>query len=140
MNLLGVRLSGDLRGLLFEASVDSAFLIRRQERGGYSFPLPWGPVLLAWMWCWGQTLPARWSRRSRLGALREAISEGMPRSCGEEPRSQLQPEPGQSRCPGHCTITLRYAQTPGSFEQRGLRLLIPTVIAPATAMPSTMAV
>ena len=48
VNLLGVRLSGDLRGLMFEASIEQRFCNPGDKNVEvvYSFPLPWGAVLL----------------------------------------------------------------------------------------------
>ena len=48
VNLLGVKLSGDLRGLMFEASVEQRFYNPSEKNVEvvYSFPLPWGAVLL----------------------------------------------------------------------------------------------
>ena len=48
VNLLGVKLSGDLRGLMFEASVEQRFCNPGDKNVEvvYSFPLPWGAVLL----------------------------------------------------------------------------------------------
>ena len=48
VNLLGVRLSGDLRGLMFEACVEQRFCnpSDRNVEVVYRFPLPWGAVLL----------------------------------------------------------------------------------------------
>lgn len=48
VNLMGVRLSGDLRGLLFEASVEQRFCNPSDKNVEvvYSFPLPWGAVLM----------------------------------------------------------------------------------------------
>ena len=46
--LSGVKLTGELRGLLFEASIEQRFYnpTRRNFEVVYTFPLPWGAVLL----------------------------------------------------------------------------------------------
>ena len=48
VNLLGVKLLGELRGLLFEASIEQRFCNPGDTNVEvvYSFPLPWGAVLL----------------------------------------------------------------------------------------------
>ena len=85
VNLLGVKLSGDLRGLMFEASVEQRFCNPGDTNVEvvYSFPLPWGAVLLGVDVVWGaNTSPARSSRRSRpRRATKKPSLKAMPRSC-----------------------------------------------------------
>ena len=48
VNLLGVKLTGDLDGLMFEARVEQRFSNQTDKNIEvvYTFPLPWGAVLL----------------------------------------------------------------------------------------------
>ena len=134
VNLMGVRLSGDLRGLMFEASIEQRFC----NPGGknvevvYSFPLPWGAVLLGVDVVLGDKhlTGAVVEKKQAEARYEEAISEGDAAIMLEKNRDHSYSlNLGNLAAHEHCTITLRYAQTL-QFEQRGLRLLIPTVIAP----------
>lgn len=134
VSLLGVKLSGDLRGLVFEASVEQRFC----NPGGtnievvYSFPLPWGAVLLGVdVVLGGEHLTGAVVEKKQAEACyEEAISEGNAAIMLEKNHDHSYSlNLGNLAAREHCTITLRYAQTL-QFEQRGLRLLIPTVIAP----------
>lgn len=134
VNLLGVKLSGNLRGLMFEARIEQRFC----NPGGknvevvYSFPLPWGAVLLGVdVVLGGKHLTGAVVEKKQAEArYEEAISEGDAAIMLEKNHDHSYSLNLGNLAPReHCTITLRYAQTL-QFEQRGLRLLIPTVIAP----------
>lgn len=134
VSLLGVKLSGDMRGLVFEASVEQRFCNPADKNVEivYSFPLPWGAVLLG--------VDVVLADKHLTGAVvekkqaevhyEEAISDGNAAIMLEKNHDHSYSlNLGNLAAHEHCTITLRYAQTL-QFEQRGLRLLIPTVIAP----------
>ena len=139
VNLLGVKLSGDLRGLMFEASVEQRFYNpgNTNVEVVYSFPLPWGAVLLGVDVVLGdQHLTGAVVEKKQAEArYEEAISEGNAAIMLEKSHDHSYSlNLGNLAAREHCTITLRYAQTL-QFEQRGLRLLIPTVIAPRYGDP-----
>lgn len=134
INLLGVKLSGDLRGLMFEASVEQLFCNPGDTNVEvvYSFPLPWGAVLLGVDVLLGDKhlTGAVVEKKQAEARYEEAISGGNAAIMLEKNRDHSYSlNLGNLAAHEHCTITLRYAQTL-QFEQRGLRLLIPTVIAP----------
>lgn len=134
VNLLGVKLSGDLRGLMFEASVEQRFCNPGDKNVEvvYSFPLPWGAVLLGVDVVLGDKhlSGAVVEKKQAEARYEEAISEGHAAIMLEKNHDHSYSlNLGNLAAREHCTITLRYAQTL-QFEQRGLRMLIPTVIAP----------
>ena len=134
VNLMGVRLSGDLRGLMFEASIEQRFCNPGDKNVEvvYSFPLPWGAVLLGVDVVLGDKhlTGAVVEKKKAEARYEEAISEGDAAIMLEKNRDHSYSlNLGNLAAREHCAITLRYAQTL-QFEQRGLRLLIPTVIAP----------
>lgn len=134
VNLLGVKLSGDLRGLLFEARVEQRFCNPGEKNVEvvYSFPLPWGAVLLGVDVVLGDKhlTGAVVEKKQAEARYEEALSEGNAAIMLEKNHDHSYSlNLGNLAAREHCTITLRYAQTL-QFEQRGLRLLIPTVIAP----------
>ena len=134
VNLLGVRLSVDVRGLLFEAQVEQRFCNPSDTNVEvvYSFPLPWGAVLLGVDVLLGDKhlQGAVTEKQQAQAQYEEAMSEGNAAIMLEQNRDgSYCLNLGNLAAREHCTITLRYAQTL-QFEQRGLRLLIPTVIAP----------
>ena len=132
--LLGVKLTGEIRGLLFEASVKQRFCNPTDNNVEviYTFPLPWGAVLLGIDVLLGeQTLSGVIIEKKQAEAsYEEALSEGNTAIMLEKNHDQSYSlNLGNLAAKENCVITLRYAQTL-QFEQRGLRLLIPTVIAP----------
>ena len=137
--LLGVTLTGELRGLMFEARVEQRFCNAYDQHVEvvYSFPLPWGAALLGVEVLLGDkhltgTVVEKKQAEAR---YEEALSEGNAAIMLEKnPDHSYSLNLGNLAPQEHCTVTLRYAQTL-SFEQRGLRLLIPTVIAPRYGDP-----
>jgi Ca-activated chloride channel family protein len=132
--LLGVELTGEMRGLLFEASVKQRFCNPTDNSVEviYTFPLPWGAVLLGIDVLLGdQALSGVIVEKKQAEAGYEAaLSEGNTAIMLEKNHDQSYSlNLGNLAGKENCIITLRYAQTL-QFEQRGLRLLIPTVIAP----------
>lgn len=134
VNLLGVKLTGDLRGLMFEARVEQRFSnpTDKNIEVVYTFPLPWGAVLLGVEVLLGDKhlTGSVVEKKQAEARYEEAISEGnaaimLERNHDHSYSLNL----GNLAAGERCVITLRYAQTL-QFEQRGLRLLIPTVIAP----------
>lgn len=132
--LEGIRVVGEMHGLMLEMSVEQRFRnsLGKNVELVYTFPLPWGAVLLG--------VDVQLGDRPLTGAVvgkqqaeasyEEALSEG-------DAAIMLERNHDHSYCLNlgnlargeQCVITLRYAQIL-QFEQRGLRLLIPTVIAP----------
>lgn len=134
VKLLGVKLSGDLRGLMFEASIEQHFFNSTDKNIEvvYHFPLPWGAVLLGVDVVLGNKhLTGEVVERKQAEATyEEAISEGNAAIMLEKNHDHSYSlNLGNLAAHECCNITLRYAQTL-QFEQQGLRLLIPTVIAP----------
>lgn len=132
--LSGIKATGDLRGLTFEASVEQRFCNPRDKNVEvvYSFPLPWGAVLLGVDVLLGdhQLTGLVVEKKQAEARYEEAISEGNTAIMLEKNRDHSYSlNLGNLGAKESCVITLRYAQTL-QFEQRGLRLLIPTVIAP----------
>lgn len=139
VSLLGVILSGDLRGLLFEASVEQRFCNPGKENVElvYTFPLPWGAVLLGVDVVLGDKRLAGTvvQKQEAEAGYEEALADGnaaimLERNHDGSHTLNL----GNLAAGEHCSITLRYAQTL-RFEQGGLRLLIPTVLAPRYGHP-----
>lgn len=132
--LEGVKAIGELRGLMLEMSVEQRFSnpTDKNVEVVYTFPLPWGAVLLGVDVQLGdQHLTGAVIEKKKAEAqYEEALSEGNAAIMLEKNRDlSYSLNLGNLAAQEHCVITLRYAQTL-QFEQRGLRLLIPTVIAP----------
>lgn len=132
--LQGVTASGDLKGLLFEATIEQRFCnpTDKNMEVVYTFPLPWGAVLMG--------VDVQLEDKHLTGAVvekkqaearyEEALSEGHAAIMLEKNHDlSYSLNLGNLAAKETCVITMRYAQTL-QFEQRGLRLLIPTVIAP----------
>ncbi len=132
--LLGVKLTGEIRGLLFEACVKQRFCNPADNNVEviYTFPLPWGAVLLGIDVLLGEQALSGVivEKKQAEASYEEALSEGNTAIMLEKNHDQSYSlNLGNLAGKENCIITLRYAQTL-QFEQRGLRLLIPTVIAP----------
>ncbi len=132
--LLGVKASGDLRGLMFAATVEQRFCNPTQKNVEvvYSFPLPWGAVLLGVEVQLGDKhlSGAVVEKKFAEASYEEALSEGNAAIMLEKNNDQSYSlNLGNLAAKESCVITFRYAQTL-QFEQHGLRVLIPTVIAP----------
>lgn len=132
--LEGIEVSGDLRGLMLDMHLTQRFVNSFDANAEivYTFPLPWDAVLLNV----DVTLDDKKltgtvvDKKQAESKYEEALSAG-------DAAIMLEKNSDQSYCLNlgniapkeHCVICLHYAQTL-QFEQRGLRLLIPTVIAP----------
>ena len=132
--LQGVTASGDLKGLLFEASILQRFCnpTDKNMEVVYTFPLPWGAVLLGIDVQLGNLhlTGAVVEKKMAEARYEEALSQGNCAIMLEKNHDQSYSlNLGNLAAKESCVITLRYAQTL-QFEQHGLRLLIPTVIAP----------
>lgn len=139
MLLEGVKASGDLRGVLLEMTVEQRF--RNPGTSNvevvYGFPLPWGAVLLGVDVQLGE-------RQLRGTVVEKAEAEAAYEGALAEGHAAIMLEKNHDRsytlnlgnlaAQETCVVTLRYAQTL-AFEQQGLRLLIPTVIAPRYGDP-----
>lgn len=139
LTLEGVRFEGTLRGTLFEAQLEQRFAnpFERHVELVYSFPLPWAAVLLG--------VEVRIGDRTLSGAVIEkkqaeqgyedAIAEGNTAILLEQNFDGSYTLNLGNLAPGEsCVVRLRYAQVL-QFEQHGLRLVVPTVIAPRYGDP-----
>ena len=141
LTLQGVRFTGTLRGTLFEADLEQRFAnpFERHVELVYSFPLPWAAVLLG--------VEVRIGERRLSGAVIEkrqaeqgyedALAEGNTAMLLEQDFDDSYTLNLGNLAPGEtCVVRLRYAQVL-QFEQHGLRLAVPTVIAPRYGDPVT---
>ncbi len=139
MTLKGVRFEGTLRGTLFEASLEQRFAnpFDRHVELVYTFPLPWAAVLLG--------VEVQIGDRRLSGAVVEkkqaeqgyedAIAEGNTAILLEQNFDSSHTLNLGNLAPGEIgVVRLRYAQVL-QFEQHGLRLVVPTVIAPRYGDP-----
>ena len=132
--LQGVTASGDLKGLLFEATIEQRFCnpTEKNMEVVYTFPLPWGAVLMGVNVQLGDKhlTGAVVEKKQAEARYEEALSEGHAAIMLEKNHDlSYSLNLGNLVAKETCVIALRYAQTL-QFAQRGLRLLIPTVIAP----------
>ena len=134
MALEGMEVSGDVCGLMLDIHVTQRFFNTYDCHAEivYTFPLPWGAVLLNVEVTLGdQKLTGAVVEKKQAEALyEEALSDGdtaimLEKNSDHSYSLSL----GNIAPKEHCVIHFQYAQTL-QFEQRGLRLLIPTVIAP----------
>ena len=137
--LEGLVAIGDLRGLLLEMSVEQRFrnTARTNMEVIYRFPLPWGAVLLGVdVMLNGQHLTGSVvEKRQAEARYEEALSQGQSAIMLERNHDgSYSLNLGNLLAGEVCLITLRYAQVL-QFAQGGLRLLIPTVIAPRYGDP-----
>ena len=139
LTLEGVRFEGSLRGTFFEAQLEQRFAnpFERHVELVYSFPLPWAAVLFG--------VEVRIGDRTLSGAVIEkkqaeqgyedAIAEGNTAILLEQNFDGSYTLNLGNLAPGEsCVVRLRYAQVL-QFEQHGLRLVVPTVIAPRYGDP-----
>jgi len=139
LTLKGVRFEGTLRGTLFEASLEQRFAnpFDRHVELVYTFPLPWAAVLLG--------VEVQIGDRRLSGAVVEkkqaeqgyedALAEGNTAILLEQNFDDSYTLNLGNLAPGEaCVVRLRYAQVL-QFEQHGLRLVVPTVIAPRYGDP-----
>jgi Ca-activated chloride channel family protein len=132
--LQGVRAEGDLRGVLLEMTVEQTFSnpTATSMEVVYSFPLPWGAVLLSVDVLLGsQRLSGAVVEKTAAEArYEEALSGGNAAIMLEKNHDgSYSLNLGNLAASETCVVTLRYAQVL-PYAQRGLRLMIPTVIAP----------
>lgn len=137
--LTGWSLDGDLRGMGFECTLAQSFVNSTGDHAEiiYNFPLPWGAELLS--------LEAQVADKHYTGAVigkkeseakyEEALSEGdsailLERNAGNDYTLNL----GGIKPNEKVVITVRYGQLI-RFSKSGLRLSIPTVIAPRFGDP-----
>ena len=137
--LTGWSLKGDLRGMAFEATLDQSFVNSTGNHSEivYNFPLPWGAELLG--------LEAQVGEKRFVGAVigkkeseaqyEESLSKGdsailLERNVNNDYTLNL----GGIKPNERVTITIRYGQLV-RFTKSGLRLSIPTVIAPRFGDP-----
>lgn len=137
--LQSVHIMGELRGLLFEARVVQTF----RNPGAaplevvYSFPLPWGAVLMGVSVVLGERHLSGAVIEKKLAQSRYegALADGDAAILLEKnPNQTYTLNLGNLAAQETCTITIRYAQML-AFDQGSLRLAIPTVIAPRFGDP-----
>jgi Ca-activated chloride channel family protein len=134
MVLVGVSLRGDVRGGTFETRLEQKFVNPGPEalEVVYTFPLPWGAEVLE--------VEARLGDRYLSGAVvgkKEAEARYEDAIAGGDAAIMVERNRDGSYCINlgnlsageACSVRLRYAQVL-QIEQGGVRLLIPTVIAP----------
>ena len=137
--MTGWSLTGDLRGMAFEASLEQSFMNSTGEHAEivYNFPLPYGAELLS--------LEARVGDQCLTGAVigkkeseakyEEALSEGDSAILLEKnAEGDYTLNLGGIKTDEKVVITVRYAELI-RFTKSGLRLCIPTVIAPRFGDP-----
>ena len=132
--LEGVHVQGDLRGGLLEACIEQRFYNCTDQpvEVVYTFPLPWGAVLLGIevQLDSHQLRGAVVAKRQAEARYEEALCEGHAAVMLEKNHDfSYTLNLGNLAAGERCIITMRYAQML-QFEQGGLRLLIPTVTAP----------
>ncbi|MBS0506011.1 MAG: VWA domain-containing protein [Proteobacteria bacterium] len=137
--LLGVTLTGDLRGALFEARVEQRFANAGSTHMElvYTFPLPWGAQLLGVQVLLGdkRLTGAVAEKAAAQARYEDALAEGDAAILLQRNRDHSYSLNLGNLAPGErCRITLHYAQAL-AFEQGGLRHLIPTVLAPRHGDP-----
>ncbi|MEY2954390.1 MAG: hypothetical protein RLZZ401_2477, partial [Pseudomonadota bacterium] len=134
MALLGIKLRGDLRGLIFETCVAQRFRNPMDQHAEvvYTFPLPARAVLLGVdVWLGERHLTGAVVEKKQAEATyEEALAQAntailLEKNADHSYSLNL----GNLAAQQSCTVRLRYAEIL-QFEQQGLRLLIPTVIAP----------
>lgn len=137
--LEGVRAEGDLKGAFLELAVEQRFRnpTDRNVEVVYTFPLPWRAVLLGVEVVLGGkrltgTVVPKVEAEAR---YEETLSTGDAAIMLEKNRDESYSlNLGNLAANEPCLITLRYAQVL-QFEQGGLRVLVPTVIAPRYGDP-----
>jgi Ca-activated chloride channel family protein len=137
--LEAVSASGDLRGPLLEMTVTQRFRnpFATNLEAVYRFPLPWGAVLLGVeVSLNGQRMTGAVVERRQAEARYEtALAEGDSAILLEHNHDgSYGLNLGNLLAGETCAVTLRYAQVL-RFEQAGLRLVIPTLIAPRYGDP-----
>jgi Ca-activated chloride channel family protein len=137
--LEGVKVDGAINGLILEVSVEQRFRNPSPDdlEIVYTFPLPSGAVLLGVDVRLGerQLSGAVVEKRQATQAYEESIAAGdaaimLEKNCDHSYSLNL----GNLAAGESCVVSLRYAETL-QFEQRGLRICIPTVIAPRYGNP-----
>ncbi len=135
----GVKAEGDLRGVALEMRIEQRF----RNPGDtamevvYTFPLPWGAVLLGVDVLLGQRrLSGTVVEKKEAEARYEEVIAGGDAAIMLERNHDRSYSLNLGNLAGGeaCIVQLRYAQLL-QFEQRGLRVMIPTVIAPRYGDP-----
>ncbi len=134
VQFLGVQLDGQLEGLMFQASLRQHFRNPhdRHIELTYTFPLPWGAELMGVEVQLGDKLLSGsvMAKRQAESQYESTLADGDAAVMLERNGDHSYTLSLGNLAPGEDgIITLRYAQIL-HFEQQGLRLLIPTVIAP----------
>jgi len=141
LTLKGARIEGRLRSTLFEANLEQRFAnpFDRHVELVYTFPLPWAAVLLGVEVQIGdrRLSGAIVERKQAEQGYEDAIAEGNTAILLEQNFDDSYTLNLGNLAPGEtCVVRLRYAQVL-QFEQHGLRLVVPTVIAPRYGSPVT---
>ena len=137
--LTGWSLQGDLRGMCFEATLAQTFINSTGEHAEliYNFPLPWGAELLSLEAQVGEKhfTGSVIGKRESEAKYEEALSHGdsailLERNAGDDYTLNL----GGIKQNEKVVISVRYGQLV-RFTKSGLRISIPTVIAPRFGDP-----
>ncbi|MDR1855330.1 MAG: VIT and VWA domain-containing protein, partial [Azoarcus sp.] len=135
----GIKISGDLRGAMFEAVVEQRFYNPGEKNIEvvYDFPLPWNAVLLGVDVVLGdkRLTGAVVEKKEAEARYEDAIADGDAAIMLEKRYDgSYGINLGNLAAGESCVVTLRYAQLL-RFEQGGLRLAVPSVIAPRYGDP-----
>lgn len=130
----GIQLKGDVRGHLLEMEVTQDFYNSYDAHAEivYTFPLPWGAVLLDFEVCLGGRVlrGVVQGKKQAEAQYEEALCDGDAAFMIEKNTDHsYSVSLGNLAAQESCQIRFRYAQAL-QFEQETLRLLIPTVLAP----------
>lgn len=137
--LEGVSVDGAIDGLILEVTVEQRFRNPSDENIEivYTFPLPGGAVLLGVDVRLGerQLTGAVAEKRRAAQAYEDSLAAGDAAIMLEKNRDHSYSlNLGNLAAGEACVVTMRYAETL-QFEQRGLRISVPTVIAPRYGDP-----
>lgn len=139
LTLEGVRFEGALRGTLFEANLEQRFAnpFDRHVELVYTFPLPLAAVLLGVEVQIGDRYLSGGvvEKKQAEQGYEDALAEGNTAILLEQNSDSSYTLNLGNLAPGEtCVVRVRYAQVL-QFEQHGLRLVVPTVIAPRYGNP-----
>ena len=132
--LEGVQVQGDVRGLLFELTIEQRYGNPNQSpiEIAYTFPVPWGAELLeAEAWICERHLSGRVKEKQAAEAYYDdAIAQGNTALLLEDTGNGLWSMSLGNLGPGEgCRVRIRYVQVL-AFTGNCLRLIVPTVVAP----------
>jgi Ca-activated chloride channel family protein len=139
--LRSVAVTGDLRGLLFETSIEQRYVNSGDTNieAVYTFPLPWRAVILGMEVVIGETVtravvaPKAAAAERYEAALENGDTAVMLERCAD---GMYTVNAGNLLAGEEAIVRFRYAQLL-SFEQGQVRIVVPSVIAPRYGSPSS---